>query len=459
MSAGRKIAILGGGGLRTPLLIHGLTAARRTIGIGEIALYDIDPHRAHLMAELGREIASEDAIRITTPPRLDEAVEGAAFVLSSIRAGGMAARASDERIAIEHGFAGQETTGPGGLAMALRTIPIAIEHARCVERHAPGAWLISFTNPAGIITQAILNHTGVRAVGICDTPAELFHRIAWALGEPFERLEFRYIGLNHLGWVEHVQRDGEDLTPRLLADDEALRRLYPADLFDPELIRSIGLIPTEYVYFYYSQRRALHNQRAAGATRGEEILRLNTGLMTGLASDIAAGNPHQALDRYKRYLNQRNASYMRLEGNAESAFQQEQHDWNPFEGATGYHRIAIEVMTALSSDEPTPVVVNVRNEGAIEDLAADDVIEAFSALDHGGARPVPLGPLPEPVRNLVHSVKQYERLAIRAAVERSFPLARLALLANPIVGDWESAGSLLRALIKSDARHLGYLLS
>ena len=328
---------------------------------------------------------------------------------------------------------------------------------RAMHRGAPDAWLISFTNPAGLISQALMSHSHLRVIGICDTPSELFHRIAWSLGEPYDRLEFQYVGLNHLGWVRGVTKDGEDLMPRLLGDEAALARLYPADLFEPGLIRTLGLVPTEYLFFYYSQRKAHRNQQAAGASRGEEILRLNTSLMTGLAADMAAGKPLEALERYKRYLNQRNASYMRLEGNAESAFAKGPPNWNPFEGETGYHRIAIEVMKALTSSEPQRIVVNVRNGDAIEDLAPEDVIEAPSLVDDSGARPLPIGRLPETSRGLVVAVKQYERQAIRAAVEHSFDLARLALLSNPIVSDWDAAGELLEALVESDPQHLGYL--
>ena len=457
MTGVRKVTVIGGGGLRTPLLIHGLAGAGSAIGASELALYDIDFQRARMMAQLGETIARGSGIKIAAVSRLEEAVEGADFVLSSVRVGGMAARAEDERISMEHGFAGQETTGPGGFAMALRTVPVALQHARAIERHAPRAWLISFTNPAGLITQAVKNHSAVKVIGICDTPGELFHRIAWALGEPFERLEFDYVGLNHLGWVSAVRRDGEDVTPRLLAEDATIRKLYPADLFPPELIRALGLLPTEYVYFYWFGRKALQNQQSAGATRGEEILRLNASLMTGLSSDLSAGKPLEALERYKRYLNRRNASYMRLEGNAESAFRQEEHSWNPFEGATGYHRIAIDVMAALLGDKPRPMVVNVRNGGAMTDLEPEDVIEAPSLVDRSGARPVYTGRAPEMVRGLIIAVKEYERLAIRAAVEKSAELARSALLVNPIVRDAEAAADLVRDLVGNDNRHLGYI--
>src|SRR5438874_1664165 len=174
-----KVTLIGGGGVRTPLLIQGLTQAQAALGIRELSLYDVDRARVELLAALGREVVRQyhGEIAITTPATLEEAVSGASFVLSSIRVGGINARARDERIAIEHGLAGQETTGPGGLAMALRTIPVALEHARVIERLAPDAWLINFTNPAGLMTQALRAHTRLRVIGICDTPSEMFHRI------------------------------------------------------------------------------------------------------------------------------------------------------------------------------------------------------------------------------------------------------------------------------------------
>ncbi len=457
--SGGKITILGGGGARTPLLIHGLAEAGDAVGVAEIALFDIDRERAAIMAALGREIIRDNgaAIEITTPPWIEDAIEGARFVSSSVRVGGIEARARDERIVLEHGFAGQETTGPGGLAMALRTIPVALEQARLIERLAPDAWLVNFTNPAGLITQALTTHTRAHVVGICDTPAEVFHRIAWSLGLPFEQMRFEYAGLNHLGWVRRVLLRGEDITSRLLSDDEAIRRVYPAPLFEPALVRTLGLIPTEYLFFYYGRSRAVANQRKSGATRGEEIQQMNDTLFAALRDRVRAGDARGGLAIYKDYLNQRNASYMRLEAAAQSGLKKEPHDWNPFEGATGYHRIAVEVMTALNSESPKVVVVNVRNRGAITDLAPDDVVEVPAAIDLNGPRPLATGALPSSVKGLVLAVKAYERLAIRAAVEQSMDLARLALLAYPIVGEWQPAAAVLDALAASDPEYLGYL--
>ncbi len=451
----RKVCIIGGGGVRTPLLIHGLLQSQSLLNISELALYDVSHERADTMAALGREIATKlgVSVRLTTTTALDSAVDGSDFVLSSIRIGGMAARARDERTAIENGLAGQETTGPGGVAMALRTVPIALQHARVVERLAPRAWYINFSNPAGLITQALNQHTSLRIVGICDTPAELFHRIAEVLQASPAETHCDYAGLNHLGWVRRVTVGGKDVTKELLQNPEGLRRLYHASLFDPLLIQTLQLLPTEYLFFYYSQRKAYRNQLRAGASRGEELLRMNGDLFSQLQSQP----PREGLNTYRNYLMQRNSSYMRLEGEAGSAFDKDREEADPFETATGYHRIAIDVMTGLLSEKPKQVVVNVRNQGSIADLAPDDVVEVPCQISSAGVTPVPTGPLPESVRGLVLAVKAYEHTAIRAAVEKSWKLAQLAMLEYPIIGQWEIAEELREKLVGSDPEFLGYL--
>ncbi len=456
-----EVTIIGGGGLRTPLLVHGLVQAQRRLGINEIALFDLDRERVELIAALSREVARQihGEVTITTPARLEEAVEGAGFVISSLRVGGIAARARDERLAIEHGLAGQETTGLGGLAMALRTIPVTLEHARVVERLAPDAWFISFTNPAGLITQALAAHTKLRLIGICDTPSEMFHRIALALGEKLEAVRCDYFGLNHLGWVRRVTVRGEDVTARLLDDDAALRSLYHAELFDPAMIRALGLIPSEYLFFYYEQRRALANQRRAGTSRGEEIAKLNARLFDRLQNGIEAGRLPQALTIYRDYLRRRSGSYLKLEAEAGSALRKEvEQEEDPFDAATGYHRIALDVMTALISDRPSRVVVNVANRGVISDLEPDDVVEVPCLIDRNGAQALAIGHLPQSVRGLVRAVKEYERLTIRAAVERSVESALRALLVYPLIGEWSFARQLINGLAKSDQEHLGWLI-
>ena len=450
-----KVTIIGGGGVRTPLLIHGLAKARDTLGTTELCLYDPDRERTETIARLGSEIVRRlnGGFQIRVEQRLEDAVAGAAFVLNSVRIGGMAARARDERLVIENGLVGQETTGPGGAAMALRTLPVTLAHARIVEQAAPNAWFINFTNPAGLITQALTQHTRLRVIGICDTPSELFFQISERLPAPLQELEFDYAGLNHLGWVRRVRRQGEDITRRILSDPALLSRLYPAGLFDPELIQSLGLIPTEYLFFYYYQQKAYQNQVRAGASRGEELQKLNSSLFDRLRQQ----SPGEALDTYIAYLLQRNSSYLKLEAHAESAFDIAGAQYNPFETPTGYHRIALDLMTSLAADQPREIVLNVPNAGAIQDLEPDDVVEVPCHVDRNGATPRPIGRLPEGVRGLVQSVKEYERALIRASLAGSASLARLALMEYPIVGQWELAGRVLDALIAADPEHLGCL--
>jgi 6-phospho-beta-glucosidase len=443
----RKVALIGGGGVRTPLVIFGINESAAHLGVDEMVLYDLDQDRAEVMCKLGQALIAREGgtLKLRVASTLEDAIAGAAFVLTAIRVGGIKARAIDERISIDNGYPGQETTGPGGIAMGLRTAAVAIEYARLIERLSPDAWMINFTNPAGLITQAISHHSKVRVIGICDTPTELFHRIALALGARPDEVHCEYVGLNHLGWVRRVLHRGEDVTARLLADDNALLSLYQARLFDFDLLRSLRLIPTEYLFFYYSRSRALANQRSAGATRGEEIGKLNEELFLKLATAVNDGRPDGALATYVDYLNQRSGSYMQLEATAGTAFDKTHSlTEDPFRVATGYHRIALDVMNALCSDEPRRVVINVRNDGAISDVAYEDIVEAPCAISRHAIVPEKCGELPEDVRGLVLAVKAYERAAIEAAVTGSQEYARKAMLLYPAIGEWEPSADLLR---------------
>lgn len=443
----RKVTLIGGGGVRAPLVIFGVNESSKHLGVDEMVLYDLDTARAEVMCELGRALISREGgtLKLRVATDLEDAVTGASFVLTAIRVGGIKARTIDERISIDNGYPGQETTGPGGVAMGLRTAAVAIQYARVMERLCPNAWMINFTNPAGLITQAVSHNTGVSVIGICDTPMELFHRVALALGESSEDVHCDYVGLNHLGWIRSVLIRGVDVTEKLLANDEALLSLYQAKLFDLELLRSLRLIPTEYLFFYYSRRKALANQLLAGTTRGEEISKLNEELFQKLATSIAEGNTETALTTYVDYLNQRSGSYMQLEASAGTAFDRSHAlQENPFRVATGYHRIALDVMKALCSDDPRRVVINVRNHGAISDVEYEDVVEVPCAISNRAVTPEICGSLPEDVRGLVLAVKAYERAAIQAAVTGSAKYARKAMLLYPAIGEWEPSADLLR---------------
>ena len=320
-----------------------------------------------------------------------------------------------------------------------------MEQARAVQRLAPKAWLINFTNPAGLITQAILHHTDARVVGICDTPSELLHRITNALGAVPADVRCEYIGLNHLGWVRKVELRGKDVTCQVLADDDILDQLHAAPMFDHELMRSLRLIPTEYLYFYYSRRRALANQRAHGATRGTEIGLLNDQLFRRLGTLLAANDSQQALAAYIEYLNERSGSYMLLESTSEDVpLKETVQGADPFRAANGYHRIALAVMKALRGKENQRLIVNVRNRGAIAEIDENDVVEVPCNISDGAITPEPCGFLPAAVRGLVLAVKEYERATIEAAMTGSKEAARKAMLIYPAIAEWEPSEGLLR---------------
>lgn len=452
----RKLTLIGGGGVRTPLVTFGVNDAAEALGARELVLWDPDADRLAIMAALGRAIVKAEggALIVREARSIEDAVEGAAFVMNSIRVGGIAGRAADERTAIDHGFPGQETTGPAGAAMALRTVPIAVRQAQLVERLSPDGWIVNFTNPAGLITQAISDHTDAKVVGICDTPTELFHNIAHALGATLADVECDYVGLNHLGWVRGIRLHGEDVFDRVLADDAILDRLYTAPVFDKAMIRALRLIPTEYLFFYYERRRALANQSRHGSSRGTEVEALNVQLIATLRDRLSADDGAGAIAAYTAYLNRRSGSYMKLEAEGGSAFDPEAtFDIDPFRVASGYHRIAIDVMSALTGARPATIVVNTRNRGALPDLPDRAIVETSSRIERDAITPIAIDPLPDPAIGLVHGIKAYERAAIDAALTGERPTARKALLIHPAIGEWDPTGALLADLLDPTCQH------
>jgi 6-phospho-beta-glucosidase len=412
-----KLAVIGGASVRTPLLVRGLCSS--DLPIAEVALYDSDRQRLPAIAALAREYAGAAAVNACAS--LAEAVEGADFVFTSIRAGGIEARARDEAAALARGLVGQETVGPAGFAMAMRNIPPLIACAREVERRAPRAWMVNFSNPVGIVTQALRNETAARVIGICDTPTELFERAAHALGLPAEKCDFDYFGLNHLGWLREVRHRGEPQLHRLWDDPARLASIHRGPLFEPGALARLRLLPSEYVFYYDRPALAVENMRRAGASRGEVIRRLNADLFDTLARGV--GPKRKA---YEGYLAARDGGYMQIESGAAAPKP-------PAAGATGYDRIALSVLRAIHRNEGTVLPLSVSNRGNIPDLEDDDVVEVPCRIDGNGPRPLHVGRVPEAVRGLLARVKEYERLTARAAVSRDRDAAAHALSRNPLV--------------------------
>jgi 6-phospho-beta-glucosidase len=438
-----KITLIGAAGVRTPLLVHGLAKAAEDLRVSELAFWDTDGERLKMMGRVAQAMAKRSGLRarLSIPSSRESAVEGADFVITSIRAGGIDARVKDETIALAHGLVGQETVGAGGFACAMRNLAVMLEYAKLLERVAPRTTVINFTNPVGIISQGLLNHSSINILGVCDTPLETFEAIAHALGlNPFE-LQFGYLGLNHLGWVRSVRdRSGAELLPEILSSPEIIRNCYRHGLFPPEFIEQLRLLPTEYLYFYYFPQTAFTNTERSGQSRGQAIAAMNVRLFQKLASAPEA----ELVPIYEDYLRERNASYFSIEATGGEKRRENQELYSEF---SGYERIALLVLQALHAQEPSLIPLTVRNGNALEDLDSKDAVELPCRVSTKGVEVLPVGHAPETVRALLLQVKEFERLTVRAAVEHSREAALAALVKNPLVGRRDVAEQVLKEYV------------
>jgi 6-phospho-beta-glucosidase len=334
--------------------------------------------------------------------------------------------------------------------MALRTIPAMLDYARIIEREAPGALLVNFTNPVGIVMQALGDHADVRAVGICDGPISMQRSVAAFLGRPRAEVHADYFGLNHCGWIHRVLVDGEDRMPELLVRFEELQA---ADeqwaLFDPALVRTIGMLPMEYLYFYYYRDRAIEHIRHSGGSRGRQIEAINDALWPSLRAAVDAGDLDAARERWERAMDQRESTYFARErGETLEEVVEAEEPGDVFEGE-GYEGVATAVMAAAVQRRKVPLILNTTNRGAIGGLRDDDVVEVTCLADEHGAHPLAQGRLPERELALISSVKLYERLTVKAAVEGSYDAALSALLVHPLVASYPAAKALLDAYVEA----------
>ncbi len=433
-----KLAVLGGGGFRVPQVYRALLGDTGEPRVTDVALYDPSPERlAVIESVLAQQSAGvADAPRVVSTSHLSEALDGSDFVFSAIRVSGLEGRTRDERVALRLGVLGQETTGPGGIAFGLRTIPTALQVAERVAALCPDAYVINFTNPAGMITEAMQRVLGEKVIGICDTPEGLGRRVAAAVGVSASQVQFDYVGLNHLGWMRRVLCDGRDVLPDLLADDTRLAGLDEAAIFGVPWLRTSGCIPNEYLYYYYFNRDAIRSILDHGATRGEFLL--------GQQRDFyaaAAAAPQQAFELWQRTVDERSALYMAeaKHGRAEPEPAQ----------AGGYEQVALAVMTAIARNEPATIILNVRNGTAVDGLDADAVVELPALVDSAGVHPLPVQPPDLHQIGLMQQVKAVERFTIEAAVTRSPDAALKAFALHPLVDSVSVARDLLRGYVEA----------
>lgn len=426
-----RLTVLGGGGFRLPLVYGALLRDHAAGRVTDVVLHDVDSARLTAIARVLADQAAgvSDAPRVTVTTDLDEAVRGADFVFSAIRVGGLEGRAADERVALAEGVLGQETVGAGGIAYGLRTVPVAVDIARRIARLAPDAWVINFTNPAGLVTEAMARHLGDRVIGICDSPVGLGRRVARVLGgDPdtafTDAVFIDYVGLNHLGWLRGLRIDGRDELPRLLADPGLLGSIEEGRLFGTDWLRSLGSIPNEYLHYYYFNRETVRACRAAEATRGAFLRDQQARFYGEMAHPDAP-----ALATWDRTRAEREATYMAHNREAAGAGERATEDLE----SGGYEKVALALMRAVAHNSRATLILNVRNGTTLSVLDADAVIEVPCLVDANGAHPLSVAPLPYHATGLVCAVKAVEREVLAAAESGSRTTAVKAFALHPLV--------------------------
>jgi 6-phospho-beta-glucosidase len=417
-----KVAVVGGGSTYTPELVDGLGRLYDVLPVDELVLVDPAAERLELVGDLGRRILARlgHPGRLTTSADLAPALDGVDAVLLQLRVGGQAARQQDESWPLECGCVGQETTGAGGLAKALRTVPVVLDIAEQVRRAAPDAWIVDFTNPVGIVTRALLEE-GHRAVGLCNVAIGFQRRFAGWLGVEPDAVRLDHVGLNHLTWERAVNVDGADRLPELLTDHRA--EIAESLELPPDLLDTLGVVPSYYLRYFYAHDEVVAEQKASGS-RAARVAEIERELLTMYADPT--------LDQKPALLGERGGAY--------------------------YSEAAVQLAASLLGSGPTPTtqVVNLRNDGTLPFLPDDAVIEVPAEVDGSGVRAVPPAPLAPVYAGLVAAVTAYEHLALDAALRGGYDRVFQALLAHPLVGQVDLAHGLTDRLIAHNRDHLSW---
>jgi 6-phospho-beta-glucosidase len=419
-----KICVIGGGSSYTPELMEGFIENWDELPVENITLMDIDTRKLRIVGDLSHRMVAAAGVGIQVDTTTDhaQAIEGSSFVINQIRVGGLSARVLDEKIPPKFGVIGQETTGPGGFAKALRTIPIVLDLARLIESKAPHAYLINFTNPSGLITEAVVKHSSVPTIGLCNLPIGAKMEFSRRLGVEPDALRLDWVGLNHLNWIRGATVNGEDVWERVfdLALEEARKTVGDGWDFSAELLVTLGMIPCGYLNYYYNHAHMLAKQMKANKTRGEEVQEIENELME-LYQDPDLKEKPQLLEK---------------------------------RGGAYYSKAAVSLISSIANDKDKVHIVNTVNGTTLPELPPEVVVEVGCRIDAGGAHPQPVAPLPPEIRGLVQAVKVYEELTIASGVEGDRQKALQALVAHPLVLSYDRARGLFDELLHAHRRYL-----
>lgn len=446
-----KLAVIGGGGVRCILLAKSLAYAAPSVGLTDVVFMDNDEEKLNIFGKMARETSRRLApslnFSLTTDPV--EAVRDADFVITTIRVGQDKMRIADERIALKHDVLGQETTGAGGFSMAMRSIPVLVEYCELIRKYAsPEVKVFNFTNPAGLVSQALREKGYDFTYGICDSPTGLLHTIADMLHCDFSQLSTECYGLNHLSFFKSICLDGKDITQQLLADD----RLYQqTDMryFSKELAQHFGMLLNEYLYYYFYREKAVDNVQNAGCTRGEMIEQINQSMIEELKKLDPEKDFDECVRVFEHWYGEREDRYMCNEtsvGNGREPFRLNLQK----DDGGGYAGVALSYIKSVANNRPSEMILCVPNDGGIPELAPDDVVEITCRIDGSGHHVKPVGEVNEAALEMIRRVKYFERRAAHAILTRDKELAVEALMFYPLVNSYSLAKELVEEYIQSN---------
>ena len=412
-----KISIVGAGSSYTPELLEEMCNRRDSLPVKEIVLYDINKERLDIMTGFCQRFAAKRDldVKIRSTMSLEDAVEGADFVDTQIRVGGNEQRVIDEKIPLKYGLVGQETTGAGGMMKAFRTIPVMLEVARSMEKYAPNGWIVNYTNPTGLVTEAVTRYTNANIAGFCS--GGIFPKM-WAkqaMGIDYKRVQYDYVGLNHMNFISDVTIDGRPIT-----QEEFEKLAAENDAVNPELTKLLGVLTSPYLQWYYQTQQKVNKVLAAPMTRGQEVQLLEKEVYAGYADPNNADKPAALAKR----------------------------------GGGGYSEVAMNFVNAVYNNVDTEMVVNVPNKGAIPFLPDSAVVEIPCLINRRGMSPLHVANVPPMCWGLIAAVKNYEQLAVEAAVEGDVTKMKWALLAHPLVREYDLVEKLVPELLEANKAYL-----